>query len=80
MMIPAKHSPHKWLERFLIIILILIGIGVLRITWASITWRERIRNVEIIKYLPTPKGEPYYYGNAPAVATTSAEIPTPELR
>ena len=65
------------MERVLIGILILIGIGILRITWASATWNERIRYVEIIKYVPSPKGQAFYDDVA---ATTSAEIPTQELR
>ena len=80
MMRPAKESQHKWMERVLIGILILIGIGILRITWATITWNERIRYVEIIKYLPAPSAVQIYYGETPAVATTSVENPTPASR
>ena len=53
------------MERVLIGILIIIGIGILRITWATATWSERhtITYVPIYKYILTSEKE--------AVATSS---------
>lgn len=75
-MLKVQDSQNKWLERVLIGILILIGIGILRITWATATYAERKTTtyLPVYKYIPTPEKEP------PAGATTSEENPTQESR
>ena len=50
-MLRATEDRYKWLSRTLLVILILIGIMILRVTWATATYAERTRYIVVHDYV-----------------------------
>ena len=50
-MLRATEDRYRWLSRTLLCILILIGVMVLRIAWATATHAERTRYIVVYDYV-----------------------------